>query len=66
MERCCRASRTKGSEGVEEVILFTRAMSMAQIKRSLGRRVTLVLSEEVSGSARCERALAGPIAEPGI
>ena len=65
-ERHCKASKTSGLVEVEEVILSTRAVSMAQIKRSSGRSVTLLLSEEVSGSTRQERALVGPIAEPGV
>ena len=64
-ERLFKASRTKGSEAVEEVILATRAVLIARMKRLSGRRVMLVLSEEILGLARQERASAGPIMEPG-
>ena len=65
-ERLFKASRTNGSVEVVEVTLSIRAVSIARMKRSSERRVTLLLSEEMSGSTRWERALAGPIAELGI
>ena len=65
-ERDLRAVRTKGSVVEEEEIFCTGAVSMAQIKRSSGRRVTLVLSKETSGSARQDKASVGPMSEPGI
>lgn len=60
------ASRTRRSVEDEEVILLTRAVSMVQIKRLVGRRVISVLSVEVSGLGRQERASVGPIAMPGV
>ena len=65
-ERLFKASRANRSVEVAEVILSIRAVSIAQMKRSSEKRVTLLLSEEMSGSTRWKRALAGPIAEPGI
>ena len=64
--RCLIASRMRGSAEDEEVILSTRTMSMAQIKRSFSRRVMSALSEEVLGSGRWERASVAPIAMPGV
>lgn len=44
------ASRTSGLVEEDEVILSERVMSIVPMKRSSGRRVTLVLSSVMSGS----------------
>ena len=64
--RFCSALRTRGSDIDKEAILLMRAVLIAQIKRSSGKRVMLVLSKEVLGSRRLERALVGPIVVPGV
>ena len=52
--------RGKGIGGPSTVTVL-----IAQMKQLSGRRVMLVLSEEILGLARQERALASPIVEPG-
>ena len=64
--RAWSAAETSGSDGEKRAILSARMTSMALINRVGGNRTTSWLSLEVSTSSLQDRALAGPICDPGV
>ena len=66
MSSAWSAAEMSGSNGEERAILLARAMSMTLINRVGDNKTISWLSLEVSTSSLQDRALAGPICDPGV